>query len=1553
MSSKPIIVLKSSQDWDEWFFIVQSRAKKARVFNYIDPTKDTRPQQPIAPTKPPLPTGTITDAAREEHKWKREDYKEDKKEYDRQMRELNDLSSLIEDSVSQPLLPLLRKIEDSHPYAQLRALQARLQPSVSTQQEFVLNKLRELEKPPTAQGTEKWLTQWEECVFKARSLGLSDVEGSRGVNAFLKPIMQHDSEYASPILRELRLGTKTLDVSDVIVDYREHARQKQALTTNKTRTTFAATLRGDEQPKKPLKCLCGDYHWYYLCFYLNPNAPDRPADFKPNKKVQDKILKLMKNDKIKAQVETALKRGSPPTPHIQGNKQQKGKGKEPKPNAPASEDNSDDEQGSIKSFAAIIAQSFVAQRDSRPTTLELSWIADTGTTHHVCNKYMRKRFTKTRNAGPEDFIICGTTRVPVKSFGNATVNTSNGKTSKVITLRDVAYVPTFMGNLVSIAKCNEKGVHMDTKRPRLYKDNTTVCVLTPSEGQFFLELHRAEPLSAITSAAATRSLPAEQWHGVFAHANHHAIKALPTAVTGATFTNSVMPTHCDVCARAKAHQLIARDSSPEEARNEPFFRVSSDLIQMTPAYNQHEWITHIECTKSNYAFTRTHVLKSDCNTLILDILSMIERRFDALTALFRTDGERSLNTAFKNELKRRGITLEVSAPYTPAQNGHAERTGYSIVIKARAMRIGANLPERLWPETVLAATYIHNRTPSKALKWKTPFELAHGTKPNVAHMRVYGCKAYALNKTITRSDKLQERALVGYLIGYDSTNIYRIWYPPGDRIIRTRDVTFDESSKYSPDEQEDYYDIEEAEEEPQEVVPRILLHSEDLIASDSSSSEDEEVTHAQTAGVIEQSVPSPDGQQQGTPPNEPDEQQPHLLTPLPSTRDDNTPQPPGDDELPSSYALSDPPTLGGEDEEQQQERRLGRLLPVQYDTEPDPGAARGNRAPLAAHINADPNPNLIIEGPRTRRGAAHAAKVITNAHCEQTFLAASMSAILTTEYTSNLEAQSTTHENPPPSYQLEELPPLPRIHRDDLPPEPRYYKDILKHQLKPYLFQALYRELKEGNGKGVWVVVDEDQSRKANKEVIPLTWVFKYKFDEKGYLTKVKARVCVRGDLQVSYQDTYAATLAFRIFRTLMAIVCAFDLEMWQYDVVNAFPHVPLDQPTFCKAPEGMTLPHGKILLLKKALYGLKESPALWQKHFQATLKDLGLEPVPDAPCLYANEHLFVFFFVDDIIMAFAKKDEAFAHAFEQDLFQRYEMRKIGEVQWFLALRIVRDRNKGLLWLSQESYLTSLKAKYNVKESSVATPLPAEDPPTPNDDAHATPQDIHTYQSKMGSAQFAAISTRPDIGHACSALSAYLTNPSKRHLYLAQRLLEYLVNTKDLAIVYQADVKDDQRIFVPSSDASFANDAVTRRSYQGSLMMLFGGPVDWKASKQPTVTTSTTEAELLALSETAKQAYWWRRFFRGIQFEPGHLIQIECDNTQTLRLMEENVGKLVTKLRHVDIHHHWLRQEAQAGNVHFKWTPTAQMIADGLTKPLSKQKHAHFVHGLGLSPLQQ
>jgi hypothetical protein len=81
--------------------------------------------------------------------------------------------------------------------------------------------------------------------------------------------------------------------------------------------------------------------------------------------------------------------------------------------------------------------------------------------------------------------------------------------------------------------------------------------------------------------------------------------------------------------------------------------------------------------------------------------------------------------------------------------------------------------------------------------------------------------------------------------------------------------------------------------------------------------------------------------------------------------------------------------------------------------------------------------------------------------------------------------------------------------------------------------------------------------------------VFKYKFDTDGYLIKFKARLCVRGDLQSTEQDIYAATLAVRIFRALVALTAAFDLEMWQYDAVNAFINSCVNEEIFCEYSDG------------------------------------------------------------------------------------------------------------------------------------------------------------------------------------------------------------------------------------------------------------------------------------------------------------------------------------------------------------------------------------------------
>ncbi len=107
-----------------------------------------------------------------------------------------------------------------------------------------------------------------------------------------------------------------------------------------------------------------------------------------------------------------------------------------------------------------------------------------------------------------------------------------------------------------------------------------------------------------------------------------------------------------------------------------------------------------------------------------------------------------------------------------------------------------------------------------------------------------------------------------------------------------------------------------------------------------------------------------------------------------------------------------------------------------------------------------------------------------------------------------------------------------------------------------------------------------------------MTWVFKYKFDTDGYLVKFKARMCVRGDLQSTEQDMDATTLVAKTFRALTAIAAAFDLEIWQYDAVNAFINSLLNDEIYCYCPEGFEK-FGCCWKLLRALYGLKRSPLL------------------------------------------------------------------------------------------------------------------------------------------------------------------------------------------------------------------------------------------------------------------------------------------------------------------------------------------------------------------------
>ena len=182
----------------------------------------------------------------------------------------------------------------------------------------------------------------------------------------------------------------------------------------------------------------------------------------------------------------------------------------------------------------------------------------------------------------------------------------------------------------------------------------------------------------------------------------------------------------------------------------------------------------------------------------------------------------------------------------------------------------------------------------------------------------------------------------------------------------------------------------------------------------------------------------------------------------------------------------------------------------------------------------------------------------------------------------------------------------------------------------------------------------------------------------------------------------------------------------------------------------------------------------------------------------------------------------------------------------------------------------------------------------------ATNHDITVYLRKLGSLLYTAVVTRPDIAFATSRLAHFTTNPGPEHQRAADRVLLYLDRTSTFAL--QLGGADDLRI---ASDASYADNTHDRKSSQGFAIKLFGGLIAWRANKQDTVTTSTTEAELLALSQAAKEGMYINRMLKelGIKLDTAYLT-IECDNQQTIRLVTEDIARLKTGLRHVDVHNH-------------------------------------------------
>jgi transposase InsO family protein len=418
---------------------------------------------------------------------------------------------------------------------------------------------------------------------------------------------------------------------------------------------------------------------------------------------------------------------------------------------------------------------------------------------------------------------------------------------------------------------------------------------------------------------------------------------------------------------------------------------------------------------------------------------------------------------------------------------------------------------------------------------------------------------------------------------------------------------------------------------------------------------------------------------------------------------------------------------------------------------------------------------------------------------------------------------------------------------------PSTYQEAMSSPHKQFWLEAMLAELRSLQENGVYVQLPRKEVP-AMHSVLPLRWVFTKKYTTDGELDRFKARVVVQGFRQrpgIDYVDTFAPTSNRVTFRAFLSFVATEDLELRQLDVRTAFLQSDLDEVVYVSPPPGFQATSGAdvVYRLNKALYGLKQAPRAWHQKLCTVLCGLGYVPSKADPGLYVLRTdagiVLLLTYVDDLLLA--GKRPAQLSALVAAIAQQLDVRDLGEARMFLNMHIVRDRAARTLLLHQAQQVTDLLGAYNMSDCTPAsTPLPAGVNLTaaPNSPAALAGDRLALYQALVGSINYIAGNTRPDIAFAAGVLSRALGSPHEFYWKAALHLLRYLQGTVNKGLKYGPVSAPCQ--LVCYHDADYAADAVTRKSITGFVWMIGSTALQWRSKQQSVVADSTTAAEYIA-----------------------------------------------------------------------------------------------------------
>jgi len=497
-----------------------------------------------------------------------------------------------------------------------------------------------------------------------------------------------------------------------------------------------------------------------------------------------------------------------------------------------------------------------------------------------------------------------------------------------------------------------------------------------------------------------------------------------------------------------------------------------------------------------------------------------------------------------------------------------------------------------------------------------------------------------------------------------------------------------------------------------------------------------------------------------------------------------------------------------------------------------------------------------------------------------------------------------------------------------------------------------------------------------NGEPIGCKWVYRRKINPDGS-TRYMARLVIKGYAQkegIDYDETYAAVSNLTTFRLLLSLTAQYGWNVDHMDVVTTFLNPKIDRDNIhMETPPGIEwlepyMPDGSMLVLQKALYGLKHSPRLWDEDINGYLQSIGFQQSAEDPNLYLQPGVLLILYVDDLLIAYDGTDGK-GHEIKRLLQAKYKMCDLGAAKRFLGIEIQRGED-GSISICQRAYIDTILKRFGQQDAkSAKTPLDHQ-VDLANTNCEDKTANSKEYLSIVGSLMYAALGSRPDIAFSVSALSRYNVQPLEMHLTAARRVLRYLKTTSELRIHYRrlgqshgdyppaksSHVYNPHISVVGFTDSDWAGNLTTRKSIGGCVFSLgyidnnnklvTSGLIHWQAKSQSVVALSTLEAEYIACSHATRESLWLKRIIKeaadgmSVQVSEGP-VPIGCDNQGALKLIASGVVR--QKSKHIDVKYHHVHVEQQRGSVRFQYVTSAANPADLLTKPLAAPRHEQLL----------